>query len=425
MSVKPGDIRFYGSANMPDGDNATTGGALDTTKKITFTDISPTGTMDYVSSSASDTATTIALTGRDGTGAIQIETKTLNGTTKVTGSQSFERLLKALAGGTTAVGVIAAISHTPIISAHTAQAAANSTGITPALIQLQSGDGAGVSIGQIIRIENNTPTGVQYQLKEIIAVTGYGTDYVAVDSDWGTVPSSATNYSIYEGMLFNLAPNQVTQVRRPFYNASADIAGGVNKDYFEKVFAVNNNTSTALTTVQISKQVDPSSGVLDIALTSSLNDTGTTSARQTAPITGLAAIAATTLAAAITSAGQTAISVTANAAFPQTIVNGGFFVQIDNEVVLVTAGAGTNNWTIARGQCGTTAATHSNGVGVTQYLTNGAAPQTENVPSPGNLPSGNAPNAAGAQGVWLHLHLTPGLAPAKTSFTLREYGTTV
>jgi hypothetical protein len=425
MSVKPGDIRFYGSANMPDGDGATTGGALDTTKKITFVDVSPTGTVDYVSSSSSDTATTITATGRDSTGAIQPETKTLNGTTKVTGSQSFERLLKAVAGGTTAVGVIAVLSHTALISAHTAQAAANSTGITPALIQLQSGDAASCAIGDIIRITNNTPSGVQYLLKEIIAVTGYGTDYVAVDSDWSTVPSSSTTYDVNQGMLFNLAPNQVTQVRRPFYNASADIAGGVNKDYFEKIFAVNNNTTIALTAVQISKQVDPSSGVLDLALTSALNDTGTVAARQTGPTTGLNGLAANTLGAAITTTTATSLTMTANAAFPQTIVNGGFFIQIDSEILFVTAGAGTNSWTVARGQCGSTAATHTNGTAVTQYISNGAAPQTINVPSPQNLPSGAAPNAAGAQGVWLHLHLTPGLAPAKTSFTLREYGTTV
>lgn len=425
MSVLPSDVRFYGSANMSDGDGTTQGGAVNTADKITFADISPTGTVDYVSSSASDTATTITTTGRDGTGAIQTEAKTLNGTTKVTGSQSYERLLKALQGGTTAVGVIAALSHTAVISSHTAQGAANATGITPALIQLASGDGSSVSIGQIIRIENNTPTGVQFQLKEIIATTGYGTDQVAVDSNWGTTPSSASQYSVYEGMLFNLAPNQVTQVRRPFYNASANIAGSTNKDYFEKIFAVNNNTTTALTTVQISKQTDPSSGYLDLALTTALNDTGTTAARQIGPVTGLSSLAASTLAAAITTTGQTAITMTANSMFPQSIVNGGFYVLIDSEWMQVTAGAATDSWTVTRGQFGTTAATHSNGAAVTQYFTNGQSPQTINVPSTGNLPPGAAPNAAGAQAVWLHLGLTPGLAPTKTSFTLQEFGTTV
>jgi hypothetical protein len=424
MSVKPGDIRFYGSANMDDADGATQGGAVDMAYKITFADMAASGTMNYVSSSASDTATTIALTGRDGTGAIQTETKTLNGTTPVTGSQSFGRVLKGLTGGTTAVGVVAAISNTAVISSHTAATgSANSTGITPALFQLATGDGASCNIGDIIRILNNTPSGVQYQLKEIIAVSGYGTDMVAVDSDWSTVPTSSTTYSVYTGMLFNLSPNQITQVRRPFYNASADIAGGVNKDYFEKIFAVNNNTSTALTAVQISKQVDPSSGILDFALTTALNDTGTVAARQTGPTSGLAAIASTTLAAAISSTTATSITVSATTGFPGTIVNGGFFILIDTEWLFVTGLSGTT-WTVVRGQFGSTAATHSNGATVAQPFTNGAAVQTVNVPSPQNLPSGAAPNAAGAQACWLHLHLTPGLAPANTSFTMREYGTT-
>lgn len=425
MSVKPGDIRFYGSANMPDADGATTGGALDASKKITFADVTPSGTMDYVSDSASDTATTIAITVRDATGAIQTETKTLTGTTKVAGSQTCERLLKGVQGGTTPVGNIAVISHTAVISSHTAQAgSANATGITPALFALQAGDGASVASGQIIRLENNTPSGVQFLLREIIATSGYGTDVVAVSADWSTLPTSSTTYSIYQGFFFNLTPNRIAQVRRPFYNASSDIAQGVNKDYFEKIFAVNDNTSIALTVVQISKNTDPSSGVLDIVLTTSLNDTGTVANRQTAPVTGLNSIAATTLNGGINAA-VTALVPTAFTGFPGTIVNGGYFIQIDSEVMFVTAGAGTLSWTIARAQCGTTAASHSNGAAINQYISNGAATVTLSVPSPGNLPSGAAPNAAGAQGVWLHLHLTPGLAPAKTSFTLRETGTTV
>src|SRR5689334_23297891 len=112
MSVKPNEIRFYGSANMPEADGVTTGGAIDFACKIVFNDITPNGLMDYVSSSASDTATTIAVTGRDATGVLVTETKTLTGTTVVNGSQTFERLMKGIQGGTTAVGDIAAIAHT-------------------------------------------------------------------------------------------------------------------------------------------------------------------------------------------------------------------------------------------------------------------------------------------------------------------------
>lgn len=344
MSVLESDVTFYGSANMPDGDGATTGGALDTTKLITFSDVSPSGTVDYVSSSASDTAATLQSFGRDGTGVIQNETKTLNGTTKVAGSQSYERLLKGLAAGTTAVGDIAILSHTAVISGHTAQGGGAASGAVAAYIQLQSGDGAGVAVGQIIRITNNLPSGAQFQLRRVIRISG---DFAYVNRAWGTVPSSSTTYDVNQGFLFDLSPNQVTQVRRPFYNAAADIPGGSSRSYNEKVFAVNNNTSTALTVAVISKQADPSSGTFEFALANALNDTGTIAARQ---------------------------------------------------------GTGPSS-------------------GITAYTT-GASPQSINVPSPQNLPSGAAPNAAGAQGVWLQLTLAAGLAAAKTSFDIRAAGQT-
>lgn len=298
MSVKPTDIRFYGSANMPDADSLTTGGAVDFTKKILFTDISPSGLMDYVSSNASDTATTITVTGRDATGSAKVEVKTLNGTTLVAGTQTYERLLKALQGGTAPLGNIAALSHTPVISGHTMQAgsANGDAGINPALCKLQAGDGALVAIGNIIRVKNNTPSGVQFQLKEIMATTGYGTDVVAVDSDWSIVPDATTTYDLHEGMLFNKGPGiiRIAEIRRPFYNASSDVAGGVSKSYYEKIFAVNNNTVTTHSGAQISKQADPSIGTLNFALTNVLNDTGTVANRQTLPVSGITAFSSGT-----------------------------------------------------------------------------------------------------------------------------------
>lgn len=347
MSVLPNQLYFYGSADMPDADGATTGGAVNFANKIAFSDISPSGTVDYVSSSGSDTAATIQVFGRDSTGVIQSETKTLTGATPVTGSQSFERLLKGLAAGTTAVGDIAAISHTAVVTG-TAQAASAQSSTVGPQITLQSGQGASVATGQILRVTNNTPSGVQNQLRQIMAISG---DVVTVNRDWGTVPTSSTTYGVYEGMLFDLSPNQITQVRRPFYNAASDVSGGSTRNYYEKVFAVNNNTSTAVTVAQIVKQTDPAnlysgSGALNIALTTALNDTATVANRQTAPATGIGS------------------------------------------------------------------------------FTSGAAPQAVNVPAPQNLPSGAAPNAAGAQGVWLNLLLPAALAANKSSFTLRATGQT-
>jgi hypothetical protein len=343
MSVRPGDVRIYGSANMPDVDGATTGGAVDFTKKIDFSDIA-TGTMDYISSSGSDTAVTLALTGRDATGVIQTETKTLTGTTKVAGAQSFERLLKGVAGGSAAVGVVAAISHTAVVSGHTCQAgSAAPTAASPGLVKLQSGDGAARVLGEILHLTGGTGSG---QLLEIVGLPAvYGTDIVAVSApSFSATPDATTTYDIHTGFLFDMLPNPIAQVRRPFYNAAADAPGGSSRTFYEKVFAVNANASTALTVAAIAKQTDPSAGTLQVALTNALNDTATVANRQTAPATGITA------------------------------------------------------------------------------FTSGAAPQSINVPSPQNLPSGNA--AADAQGVWLSLLLAAGQAPAKTGFTLRASGQT-
>lgn len=349
MSANPANIRFYGSANMPDVDGATVGGAVDFTKKIDFTDIASAGLYDYVSSSASDTAATIALTGRDSTGVSVTETKTLTGTTVVAGTQSFERIQKAVAGGTTAVGDIAALSHTAIVSAHTCQVgSAQATGTLPTLMKLQAGDGAARALGELIRTTGGTGPN---QIREIVGLPAqYGTDIVAVNRDWGTLPDATTTYNVHSGMLFDLLPSQITQVRRPFYNVSSDVLGGATRVFYEKVFPVNVNTLTAITSAVITKQVDPSAGTLQIAVCKALNDTATAANRQTLPANG------------------------------------------DASALTFTAGS---------------------------------APQSQNVPSPGNLPSGATPNAAGAQGVWLSLSLTAGLAPSKTSLGLRGAGNTV
>ena len=359
MSVIPSDLVVYGSADMPEADSLTTGGAVDFTTRVAFYDIAPTGTVDVVSSSASDTATQIHYYGRDSTGVIQNETLTLNGQTPVLGSKSLERLLyAAISGGggatkpiatvtgTAALGDVALISHTAVISAHTAQTgSANHAGTTPALFRLQAGDGAAVSVGQIIRTTSGTGAN---QIRQIIATSGYGTDVVAVNRDWGTVPDNTTVYTVSQGMLFEISPNAVTFITRCFATAAADIPTGSTRTFYEKVFAVNNNTAIALTAAQIEivseTPVLPGSAALDIALCTALNDTGTVANRQTAPASGI----------------------------------GSFVVQ----------------------------------------------PSLVNVPGPGNLPAGAAPNAAGAQGVWLRLTLPAGTAAYKGSADLRTQGTT-
>jgi hypothetical protein len=361
MSVLPSDIVVYGSANMPEADSATVGGAVDFTKRCAWYDLSANDTINAVSSSASDIATKVQIMGRDATGASVTSTAaTLNGQTPITNVGTLgtvERLLAAVVtggaiaglanpGGTTAVGDIAVYRATAVLSARTAQTgAANATGVTPALFKLQSGDGASVSSGQIIRIKTNTGAN---QLRQIIATSGYGTDVVAVNRDWGTIPDSTSTYDVYQGMLFEISPNQVKAVTRCFATSAADAVTGSQRIFYEKVFVVNNNTSTALTSAQIEIASDspslPGSALLDIALCTALNDTNTSTNRQTAPASG--------------------------------------------------AGSFT------------------------------AQPAFVSVPGAGNLTSGAAPNGAGAQGVWLRLTLPAGTAPYKGSADLRTQGNT-
>jgi hypothetical protein len=366
MSVTPNNIVAYGCINMPEADSVQVGGAADFTKRVAFYDISSVGTVDVVSSSASDTAVKMQVQGRDPTGAIQTPAAiTLNGTAPVPGSQSFERLLCAILtggnsaigstfpltnpGGTAAAGDVAVYAHTPVISVHTMQTgSANTSGTTPPIAKLQSGDGASVAAGQIMRITSGTGAN---QLRQIIAISGYGTDVVAVNRDWTTVPDNTSVYSILQGMLFEVSPNPVTAITRCFSTAAADVPSGSPRYFFEKVFIVNNNTTTALTGAQIEIASEtptlPAGALLDIGLTTALNDTNTCNPRQQA------------------------------SSFLPT--------------------------------------------GVSSFTTQ---PAFINVPSPGNLTSGAAPNAAGAQAVWMRLTLPAGAAAYKGSADLRAQGAT-
>jgi hypothetical protein len=74
------------------------------------------------------------------------------------------------------------------------------------------------------------------------------------------------------------------------------------------------------------------------------------------------ASAASTTVSSSLAPSATSMSVASAAAFPATAE---FRVQVDSEILLVTAGAGTTTWTVTRAADGTTAATHNAGAAVT------------------------------------------------------------
>lgn len=370
MSITPNNLVVYGATNMPEADGVTIGGAIDFSKRIAFYDITPSGTIDWVSSSASDTATKGQITGRDTSGVIQTPAAvTLTGQTVVIGSQTFERIGAAVItsgsiaglvnpGGTAAVGDVAAMAHVCVLppssvttdtTYHTAQTgSANTSGTIPPLFKLAVGDGAGVSAGQLIWTRGGTGAN---QLRMIIATSGYGTDMIAVNRDWATVPDATTTYKVVQGILFDISPNPVTAVTRCFWTAAADVPTGSARYFFEKAFVVNNNTTTALTGAQIEIASEtptlPSGALLDLGLCTALNDTNTAAARQ----------------------------------------------QISSFLP-----TGLSSFTVQ--------------------------PTLISVPGAGNLPPGAAPNSAGAQGCWLRLTLPPGTVAYKGSADLRTQGTT-
>jgi hypothetical protein len=312
MSVTPNQVVIYGSANMPEADSATIGGAVDFTKRVSFFDVTATGAVDVVSSAAGDTLTKIQVMGRDSTGTIQTPAAvTLTGTTLIAstfGGQSFQRLLAGVItggaiaglanpGGTAAVGDVAVLQHTRTISNHINQVgSANTSGVTPPLCKLASGDGATVGaltyngLGAIIYITAGTGIGQLRMISVPYASGTYGADIVAINRDWGTVPDATSHYDIAPGMLFDILPNPVTAITRIFATAAADVPGGSSRTFYEKAFAVNTNATTALTVaaIQVSSEVGtlPTGALLDLALTKVLNDTQTDANRQTLPTNG-------------------------------------------------------------------------------------------------------------------------------------------
>lgn len=278
MAVQARDLVLYGSASMPDDDTATNiGGAVDKTTRVFFDDISPSGNVQVVSSSASDTTQSITVYGRNGTGDLINEAKTLNGTTVVpmTTNTTWERLLKAIKSAT-AVGDVAVEAVTATRS-NTAQAGGTDT------ITLDAGASASDDTynGQVIRLTGGTGSG---QIAYIVDYIG-STKVATISKDWTTAPDATSTFKISPGMVFEKTPNEVDEVRRLFYNAEANPSGGATKTYYEKCFYTNNHATTTLTSAVVSEQADPST-VLDFDLESTLNGTDTNGAsnnRQVAP----------------------------------------------------------------------------------------------------------------------------------------------
>lgn len=96
MSIAASDLVAFASANLPDTDSGTAGGAIDTLRRVDFTQLAADDTVQAVSSSAGDTMN-LTIEARKADGTVVSETKALTGTSAITFSTigTVERVLKA------------------------------------------------------------------------------------------------------------------------------------------------------------------------------------------------------------------------------------------------------------------------------------------------------------------------------------------
>tara|TARA_R110000824_G_C15181526_1_gene673819 strand:- start:801 stop:1547 length:747 start_codon:yes stop_codon:yes gene_type:complete len=104
-SVISSDLVIYTAATMPENDSSSVGGDINSGVRASFDDPSSTVSIVTYSSSASDTGQALALTGRTAAGIIVSESLSLNGTSNVTSTYTYERLLKAYLNSTAAGSV--------------------------------------------------------------------------------------------------------------------------------------------------------------------------------------------------------------------------------------------------------------------------------------------------------------------------------
>lgn len=93
MPIVSTDLVLFASANVPDSDSGTSGGAIDLLRRFDYAQIAATDNVEVVSD-GSDTRN-ITIEGRLANGQFASEVIALNGTTPATSANQYERVLKA------------------------------------------------------------------------------------------------------------------------------------------------------------------------------------------------------------------------------------------------------------------------------------------------------------------------------------------
>jgi len=262
MSILDRDLKVYGSAAMLEDDTATTvGGAIDTSRCLTFTDVN--GLVRAWSSDAGDTTQTVTVYYRDAAGVIQNEVKTLTGQTPVNFTASMERFMKAIKSATCAGDVL--------VEAQTAERA--NTG--------QANGGGNNEAAYILSYDGTTKVATVSKLWA--GGAGIGTNLITLDTGASAVDDfyagmvirmtdASIGFRIAKGICFEKAPSEILEVRRIAYDNLAEGTGGAAKDVYEKIFFKNTHATSSLTGAVVSEIDDPG-GLVTFAMAAALNDT--------------------------------------------------------------------------------------------------------------------------------------------------------
>jgi len=266
MPIKLADLKFYGSAVMPDDDTPTAiGGAIDQTKRLEFFDVS--GLVQLISDSTYDTTQIVTVYGRDTGGALVNEAKTVNGITPVVYSTNFERLLKAIKNAV-CVGNLAVETQTAERT-NTAQAGS----VDDITLDAAASAVDDFFTPMVTRLTAATGSPAIRQTIKYVGASKLNT----VDHVFAVAPTAGTTFRMAKGIVFEKDPVEVFEIRRPFYNAAANPPAGATKEYYDKGFWRNTHASLSLTTAVVKEASDPS-GLITFGVEATLDAAGTNGA---------------------------------------------------------------------------------------------------------------------------------------------------
>jgi hypothetical protein len=179
-----------------------------------------------------------------------------------------------------------------------------------------------------------------------------------------TVAFTSKGREIVSGRLIGTSPTQVEPKNLGWGIGSATAASSDVAPFQEATESRVAGTSSQVTTTSANDTYQVA-GTLTSASSQTITETFLSDSASKP--------ASTTLSAIISSTSATSITVTSAAGFPG---SGNYNIQVDGEVMTVTAGQGTTTWTVTRGANGSTAATHASGATVTGGNTPGSTAVT-------------------------------------------------